>query len=244
VGFYIRIPNQKQVTNVFLDEFYMQRKIKSFVLRAGRVSPRQEHGLQQLLNHYVLNLTPWQFNTLFEREAKTIVEIGFGMGRSLLEMAQAHPSTNYIGIEVHQAGIGALAADLHASAVTNVKIAPFDAVAVFEQCIPDHSLSGIQIFFPDPWPKKRHHKRRLIQPEFVELLIKKLCPAGFLHIATDWEDYAQHCLTVLADYKQLINHAGADLYVTRPDSRPLTKFEQRGIKLGHGVYDLMFTLKG
>lgn len=246
VGFYIRIPDQKQVSLTlcpFLDELYMQKKIKSFVLRAGRVSPRQEHGLQHLLNHYELPLAPWQFNAIFKRDTNTIVEIGFGMGRSLLEMAQANPATNYIGIEVHQAGIGALAADLHAAEVTNVKIAPYDAVVVFEQCVPDHSLAGIQIFFPDPWPKKRHYKRRLIQPEFVELLMKKLSPDGFIHIATDWEDYAQHCLTVLADYKQLINQAGEHLYVERPDTRPLTKFEQRGIKLGHGVYDLMYCLK-
>lgn len=221
----------------------MKRTIKSFVLRTGRVSPRQTQGLEQLLQHYQLPLTPWDLSAVFKNEAPTIVEIGFGMGQSLIEMAKANPDTHYIGIEVHQAGIGSLAADLHDQAISNVKIAPYDAVAVFEQAIQDNTLAGIQIFFPDPWPKKRHHKRRLIQPAFVSLLVSKLMPKGFLHVATDWEPYAQHALDVLSSHLSLVNQAGLNQYASRPDSRPLTKFEKRGEKLGHAVFDLIF-MKG
>lgn len=218
------------------------KKIRSFVLRAGRVSPRQQQGLDLWLPEYELPLTekPYDFLQLFQREADTVVEIGFGMGASLLTMAQNAPEVNYIGIEVHRAGIGSLAADLHDNAIKNVKIAPYDAVLVFEQNLPDNSLQGVQIFFPDPWPKKRHHKRRLIQPEFINLLVKKIKPGGFLHCATDWEDYAMHMLDVLNQESKLKNQQDAGGFVVRPSSRPLTKFEQRGTRLGHGVWDLFF----
>jgi tRNA (guanine-N7-)-methyltransferase len=224
----------------------MQRRtIKSFVLRAGRVSPRQQQGLDSWLKDFLLPEPPavWDFQSVFGREADTVVEIGFGMGASLLTMAKARPDLNFIGIEVHQAGIGSLAADLHDEAITNVRIAPYDAVDVFKSSIADESLGGIQIFFPDPWPKARHHKRRLVQTEFVDLLITKLKMGGFIHCATDWENYAEHMLEVLSAQSRLTNQSLAGGYSLRPDTRPVTKFEQRGTKLGHGVWDLIFVKK-
>jgi tRNA (guanine-N7-)-methyltransferase len=215
----------------------MQRIIKSFVLRAGRISPRQQAGLDDALPQFALPAQAgiWDLPAIFGRDAETWVEIGFGMGASLLASAQAHPHLNFIGIEVHRAGIGSLAASLADQAMQNVRIAPFDACEVFNTCIADESLAGVQIFFPDPWPKKRHHKRRLIQPEFVRLITQKIKAGGILHCATDWQDYAVQMLDVLTAEKRL--EGGI---VPRPTTRPLTKFEQRGLKLGHGVWDLVY----
>lgn len=220
----------------------MQRKIKSFVLRTGRVSNRQQTALDNWLVDYALpvNNGYWDIPKLFGRDANTVVEIGFGMGASLFSMAQAHPETNFIGIEVHLAGIGSLAADLHDFNLNNVRLVNHDAVEVFKNQIPDLSLNGIQIFFPDPWHKKRHNKRRLIQSEFVSLLAQKIKPGGFLHCATDWEDYAQHMLAVMSAEPLLRNTQSDGGFSPRPDTRPLTKFEQRGQRLGHGVWDLYF----
>lgn len=221
----------------------MHKPIKSFVLRAGRFSPRQSQGLHHWLKEYELPLNTeghWSLDTLFGRNAPTVVEIGFGMGASLLKQAIAHPEMNYIGIEVHRAGIGSLAADLHDSQITNVRIAPFDAIEIFKNKINNEALHGIQIFFPDPWPKKRHHKRRLIQNEFVALLVSKLQAGGFLHCATDWEDYAFQMLEVLSSELKLKNQSQELGFVPRPETRPLTKFENRGLLLGHGVWDLIF----
>ncbi len=218
----------------------MRRRIKSYVLRAGRLSPRQERGLVEWLPNYQLPLSEeaWDLPAVFARDADTLVEIGFGMGASLLLMAQQNPEINFIGIEVHQAGIGSLAADLHDHAISNVRIAPYDAVTVFQHQIKPHSLAGIQIFFPDPWPKARHHKRRLVQTEFLQGLIETLKPGGFIHCATDWENYAEHMLAVLSAEPRLQNQAKD--YSPRPERRPLTKFEKRGQLLGHGVWDLIF----
>jgi tRNA (guanine-N7-)-methyltransferase len=177
---------------------------------------------------------------IFNRDAETIVEIGFGMGASLLTMAKMRPDVNFIGIEVHRAGIGSLATALFDEKVANVRIAPIDACEVFKQSILDESLAGIQIFFPDPWPKKRHHKRRLVQLNFVNLLVKKLRKGGFLHCATDWEDYAHHMNDVLSNQPVLRNQHESGGFVERPNTRPLTKFESRGIDLGHEVFDLIF----
>ncbi|MFC3908764.1 tRNA (guanosine(46)-N7)-methyltransferase TrmB [Legionella dresdenensis] len=220
----------------------MQRTIKSFVLRAGRISNRQQQGLDLWLKDYELavNGEPWDFNQIFNRSADTVVEIGFGMGASLLAMAIAHPESDFIGIEVHRSGVGGLAADLYEHKLQNVRLVQHDAVEVFKQQIPDHSLAGIQIFFPDPWHKKRHNKRRLIQPEFVSILTKKLKPGGFIHCATDWQDYAEHMLEVLSAEPLLTNSQQNGSYAPRPETRPITKFEQRGTKLGHGVWDLIF----
>jgi len=220
----------------------MHRAIKSFVIRAGRVSNRQQQGLDQWLANYELPLDgkPWDFATLFGRHAKTVVEIGFGMGTSLLTMAQQQPETNFIGIEVHRAGVGSLAADLHDHQLSNVRLVPHDAVTVLKQQIAPQSLAGVQIFFPDPWHKKRHNKRRLIQPDFIESIIPLLSDDGFIHCATDWQDYAEHILLVLNGCSSLRNSQLDGGFSERPESRPLTKFEQRGTRLGHGVWDLIY----
>lgn len=217
-------------------------QMKSYVLRTGRVSPRQQQALDQGLASIELKNTGerWDLTQLFGRDADTVVEIGFGMGASLSIMAAERPDLNFIGIEVHRAGIGALTASVHDLGLTNVRIAAFDAVQVFDMCLPDDSLAGVQVFFPDPWPKKRHQKRRLVQSLFVERLVKKIKPGGFLHCATDWEDYAQQMLAVLSAASQLQNQDLAGGFVPRPALRPLTKFEQRGLRLGHGVWDLLF----
>ena len=220
----------------------MKRDIKSFVLRTGRVSPRQQHALDHALAEYALPMQeePWNLVEIFGREADTVVEIGFGMGASLFAMAKARPDLNFIGVEVHRAGLGSLVADLHDAAITNVRIAPFDACEVFRSCLPDGALAGVQIFFPDPWPKKRHHKRRLIQPNFVSVLIQKIKLGGFIHCATDWQEYAEQMDVVLSNNALLMNKEPLGGFSQRPDERPLTKFEQRGQRLGHGVWDLIF----
>ncbi len=221
----------------------MKRAIKSFVLRAGRVSRRQELALDEWLPEYQLPEPGqlWNLSTFFGREADVIVEIGFGMGASLVSMAEKEPLLNFVGIEVHRAGIGSMAAALHDQEIGNVRIAPYDAVEVFETCIPDDALAGVQIFFPDPWPKKRHQKRRLIQTDFISKLVKKIKVGGYIHCATDWEDYALHMHDVLSALPSLTNQNKDGGFIPRPESRPLTKFEQRGNRLGHGVWDLMYT---
>ena len=218
------------------------RAIKSFTLRTGRVSPRQQQGLDHWLADYVMPEppTPWCLQQIFDREAKTILEIGFGMGASLVAMANRQPDVNFIGVEVHLAGIGSIAADLHDMGLTNVGIAPYDAVEVITHCLSDQSIDGVQIFFPDPWPKARHHKRRLIQTEFISRLVQKIKIGGFIHCATDWADYAEHMHAVLSVEKQLYNQQENGGYSPRPDTRPVTKFEERGRRLGHGVWDLIF----
>jgi tRNA (guanine-N7-)-methyltransferase len=223
----------------------MQRTIKSFVLRTGRVSNRQQQALDQWLSHYLLPApgNTWSLPTEFNRAADTIVEIGFGMGASLVSMAAVQPDINFIGIEVHLAGIGSLVASLHDHNIHNVRIAPFDAVEVFKTNLLDNQLAGVQIFFPDPWPKKRHQKRRLIQPDFIKLLVQKIKPGGFIHCATDWKDYAEQMIDVLTCEPLLHNKNLEGSFVPRPDSRPQTKFEQRGRRLGHSVWDVMFEKK-
>ncbi len=220
----------------------MQRTIKSFVLRTGRVSNRQQLALDEWLADYVLPEPGelWCLSKEFGRDADTVVEIGFGMGASLLSMALARPDLNFVGVEVHRAGIGSLVASLHDNAVTNVRIAPYDAVEVMKTCLADDVLMGVQIFFPDPWPKKRHQKRRLVQVDFITKLVQKIKVGGFVHCATDWQEYAEHMLEVLSAIPTLRNQQTEGGFSPRPDTRPLTKFEQRGHRLGHGVWDLIF----
>ena len=227
-------------------ECFMQRRtIKSFVLRTGRVSHRQQHALDHWLSDYVMPAPSnhWDIAKLFERQADTIVEIGFGMGASLFTMATKRPDLNFLGIEVHLAGIGSLVADLHDSDVKNVRVAPYDAVEVFKTALQDNSLAGVQIFFPDPWPKLRHQKRRLIQAEFIKLLVQKIKIGGFIHCATDWQDYAEQMHLVLSSEPMLCNQQAEGGFSPRPETRPVTKFEQRGTRLGHGVWDLVFVRK-
>jgi tRNA (guanine-N7-)-methyltransferase len=216
------------------------RPIRSFVLRQGRMSVAQTRALETLLPRHgipyreqVLDL-----DTTFGRSAPKILEIGFGMGDSTAAIAAAHPQNDYLGIEVHGPGVGSLLNQIAALGLTNLRVIQHDAVEVLKHMIAPASLDGVHIFFPDPWHKKKHHKRRLIQPELVALLCEKLKPGGYLHAATDWQEYAEHILAVLAAEPRLANTA-AD-YAPKPDYRPLTKFEHRGIKLGHGVWDIVF----
>lgn len=176
----------------------------------------------------------------FGASGDVVLEIGFGMGQSLVAMAAAAPDRHFIGIEVHKPGVGRLLHDMAEAGVDNIRVYCHDAVEVLEHCIPAQSLDTVQIFFPDPWHKKRHHKRRLIQPAFVALLVSRLKPGGVLHLATDWENYAAQMMEVLSANAALSNVAGEGEYSPRPAHRPQTKFEQRGARLGHGVWDLVF----
>lgn len=216
------------------------RPIRSFVLRQGRMSNAQTRALETLLPRWGIPYreTLLDLDTAFGRVAPKILEIGFGMGDSTAAIAAAHPQNDYLGIEVHGPGVGSLLNQIEALGLTNLRVIQHDAVEVLKHMIAPASLDGVHIFFPDPWHKKKHHKRRLIQPELVALLCEKLKDDGYLHAATDWQEYAEHILAVLAAETKLANTA-AD-YAPKPDYRPLTKFEQRGIKLGHGVWDIVF----
>jgi tRNA (guanine-N7-)-methyltransferase len=217
------------------------RPIRSFVLRQGRMSIAQQRAYDQLQSVYGITYTPQaiDLNATYQRNAPKILEIGFGMGDATATIAAEHPENDYLGIEVHGPGVGSLLNQIEHRGLHNLRIVQHDAVEVLRDMIPDHSLAGVHIFFPDPWHKKRHNKRRLIKPDFVALISQKLAPGGYLHCATDWEDYAIQILQVLSDEPTLANTATD--YAPRPDYRPLTKFEQRGIRLGHGVWDIVFT---
>ncbi len=221
----------------------LMRPIRSFVLRQGRITTAQRAALDTLWHDYVLapTHTPLDFDSLFGRRATRILEIGFGMGDTLADMAKAHPGQDYLGIEVHRPGVGNLLKLLAADKIGNVRVVCADAVDVLAQHIPDNSLDAVYLFFPDPWPKRRHHKRRLVQTSFVSAIACKLKPGGFFHLATDWEDYAGHMLRVLDAAPEFANTAGQGHYAQRPDYRPLTKFERRGRRLGYAVWDLIFT---
>ena len=217
-----------------------RRSIRSFVVRAGRMGPGQTRALAELGPRFVLPYTaaPFDFAASFGRAAPRVLEIGFGMGDATAAIAQALPGTDFIGVEVHTPGVGALLKQIGERGLTNLRLIQHDAVDVLEQMIAPGSLNGVHVFFPDPWHKKKHHKRRLIQPEFVRLLAERLAPGGYLHCATDWQPYAEQMLQVLSAEPALRNTA--DGYAPRPDHRPLTKFEHRGLKLGHGVWDVVF----
>jgi len=219
-----------------------QRPIRSYVLRQGRLTRGQERAFALFWPRLGLNYqpTPLDLHALFGNTHPVHLEIGFGNGESLAAMARDNPDNNYIGIEVHRPGVGHLLMKLEEYGCSNVRVCRHDAVEVLRDMIPVRSLAGVYLFFPDPWHKKRHHKRRIVQPEFLKLLARKLCPGGFLHAATDWEDYADHMLGTLKNSPDFGNTARQGDFVPRPDYRPLTKFEQRGLRLGHGVWDLIF----
>ncbi|MFP6558272.1 tRNA (guanosine(46)-N7)-methyltransferase TrmB [Paraburkholderia sp. B3] len=217
-----------------------RRRIRSFVTRAGRVSTGQRRALDDLGPRFVVPYTPQpaDWDAVFGRRAPRVLEIGFGMGASTAEIAGLRPDDDFLGVEVHEPGVGALLKLIGEQNLANIRIIQHDAVEVLEQMIAPASLDGVHIFFPDPWHKARHHKRRLIQPKFVELLVSRMKPGAYLHCATDWQNYAEQMLEVLSATPALQNTA--DGYAPRPDYRPVTKFERRGLRLGHGVWDLVF----
>jgi tRNA (guanine-N7-)-methyltransferase len=220
------------------------RRIRSFVLRAGRMGSGQERALAELGPRFVLPYAPQALDAarIYGRTAPWVLEIGFGMGDATARIAEALPGTDFLGVEVHVAGVGALLRRIGEAGLSNLRIVQHDAVEVLEHMIPPGALAGVHVFFPDPWHKKRHHKRRLIQPPLVALLATRLAPGGYLHCATDWQPYAEQMLAVLGAEPRLVNTAEG--YAPRPEIRPLTKFEQRGIRLGHGVWDLVFRRRG
>lgn len=218
------------------------RQIRSFVRREGRLTPGQQRALD---NHWPVfgiedDTDLSDLNALFGREAPKVIEIGFGNGASLIEMAKNHPDLDYIGIEVHRPGVGQLLKGIDDEKLTNVRVACTDAVQLIKNRVTNQALARIQIYFPDPWHKKRHNKRRIIQPEFVNVLADKLEHGGHLHLATDWQDYAEQMLADVSSNARFQNTSPDNTYIARPDYRPLTKFEQRGHRLGHGVWDLVF----
>ncbi|HEU0219976.1 MAG TPA: tRNA (guanosine(46)-N7)-methyltransferase TrmB [Gallionella sp.] len=217
-----------------------KRHIRSYVLRQGRVSPAQQRAVETLLPRFGIPYAaqPLDLDSAFGRTAPKILEIGFGMGDSTATIAQAHPENDYLALEVHTPGVGNLLKLIDAQQIANIRIIQHDAVEVLRDMIADESLSGVHIFFPDPWHKARHNKRRLIQTPFIAQLVRKLKPGGYIHVATDWQEYAEQVLRVLSE-EPLLENTAAD-YAPRPAYRPLTKFEQRGIRLGHGVWDLVF----
>lgn len=219
-----------------------RRPIRSYVLRTGRMTPGQQKAYDSGWQYWGLEYQPCalDIDASFGRSGPRVLEIGFGMGQSLVAMAAAAPDCNFIGIEVHKPGVGKLLHSMQELEVANIRVYCHDAVEVLRDCIPPDSLDTIQVFFPDPWHKKRHHKRRLIQPPLVELMTTRLKPEGVLHLATDWEHYARQMMEVLEATPHLGNMHGENAYAPRPEHRPLTKFEQRGERLGHGVWDLMF----
>jgi tRNA (guanine-N7-)-methyltransferase len=214
--------------------------IRSYVLRQGRISNAQQRCLDTLLPTYGIPYLsqPLDLENVFGSPAAKTLEIGFGMGETTAAIAQSHPQNDYLALEVHTPGVGSLLKQIEELGLKNIRIIQHDAVEVLRDMLADNVLDGVHIFFPDPWHKTRHNKRRLIQPSFVAQLVKKIKPGGYIHVATDWQDYAEQVLAVLSSEKSLENTAAN--YAPRPAYRPLTKFEQRGLRLGHGVWDLVF----
>lgn len=220
-----------------------KRHIRSYVLRQGRVSPAQQRACETLLPRFGIAYTAQELDLeqAFGRNAPKILEIGFGMGDSTATIALAHPENDYLALEVHTPGVGNLLKLIDSQQISNIRIIQHDAVEVLRDMIAANTLDGVHIFFPDPWHKARHNKRRLIQAPFIAQLATRLKPGGYIHAATDWQDYAEQALAVLAAEPLLENTAAG--YAPRPGYRPLTKFEQRGIRLGHGVWDMVFRRK-
>lgn len=220
----------------------IMRKVRSYVRREGRLTVGQQRALDELWPQMGIEAegAVLDFNAVFGRVAPVTLEIGFGMGDSLAEMALNAPEQDFIGIEVHRPGVGRLLAALEEQGSTNVRVFCHDAVEILEQRIPDASLDRVLLFFPDPWHKKRHNKRRIVQQPFLDMLRLKLKPGGIFHMATDWQDYAEWMMIEMNEAQGFENTLGPDQYSPRPDYRPITKFERRGQRLGHGVWDLLF----
>ncbi|WP_018604434.1 tRNA (guanosine(46)-N7)-methyltransferase TrmB [Uliginosibacterium gangwonense] len=219
---------------------FSRQPIRSFVLRQGRMSDAQKRYIDELLPRYAIpyRTVPIDYADVFGRKAPVVLEIGCGMGDTTAKIAATRPDTDFIGIEVHGPGVGNLCKLIDEQKLTNLRVMQHDATEVVRDMIAPDSLAGVHVYFPDPWPKKRHHKRRILQPAFVAELAKRLAPGGYLHCATDWEEYAQFMLETLSA-EPLLQNTAAD-YAPKPDYRPLTKFEARGLRLGHGVWDLVF----
>ena len=234
-------PNTEPQNEELQENKYL-RRIRSFVLREGRLTKGQQRSLDLFWPTMGLEYqaTPYDMKAVFGREAELVLEIGFGMGKSLVQMAKAAPDKDFIGIEVHKPGVGACLGEAETEGVKNLRLFEHDAIEILNDSIADNSLSTVQLFFPDPWHKKRHHKRRIVQAEFAQLLRRKLKVGGVFHMATDWENYAEHMLEVMTAAEGYSNLSETNDYVPRPEHRPLTKFENRGVNLGHGVWDLMF----
>ena len=222
----------------------IQRPVRSYVLRQGRISPAQQRALEELLPRYGIAFAeqPIDAGRIFGRSAPLLLEIGSGMGETTAAIAQARPECDFIAVEVHGPGVGSLLKRIAELGLSNLRVIRHDASEVFERMIGDGTLAGAYIFFPDPWPKKRHHKRRLIQSPFVALVARRLKPGGYLHLATDWEEYAEQMLAVLSAEPLLRNASHG--YSERPAYRPVTKFEARGLRLRHPVRDLIFIRSG
>lgn len=218
-----------------------KRSIRSFVLRQGRLTKGQEFALEHFWPVYGIDkgTDKFDFSTLFAREAPLALEIGFGNGESLAEMAEAQPDYNFIGIEVHRPGVGRLLHLIDEKQLNNLKVINDDAVEILKIRIPKHSIDRVQLYFPDPWHKKKHHKRRIVQAEFVQLIHSLLKPGGIFHMATDWQDYAEHMAETMSATDNFTSLSDSP-FSPKPAFRPSTKFEQRGIKLGHGVWDLLY----
>ena len=214
--------------------------IRSYVLRQGRFSPAQQRAHAELMPRFGIAYAaaPLDFAATFGREAPVVAEVGFGMGETTARIAAENPGTDFLGIEVHAPGVGSLLKQVGEAGLGNVRVVQHDAVEVMREMVPPASLAAIHVFFPDPWPKKRHHKRRLLQPAFVELAASRLARGGIFHVATGWEEYAHEVLAVLQATPGLENTAQG--FAPRPATRPQTKFERRGLKLGHGVWDIVF----
>jgi tRNA (guanine-N7-)-methyltransferase len=218
------------------------RTVRSFVRREGRITDAQHRAIERLWARYGVDPgdVPCELDALFGRRAPRMLEIGFGAGEALLAMAAAHPENDYLGIEVYRPGVGRLLKGLEERGLANVRVFRVDAVEVLARMIPESSLDAVYLFFPDPWPKKRHHKRRIVQPDFVALVGSRLRRGGLFHMATDWEDYALQMLEVMSQSPAFENAAGAGRYSARPDWRAETRFERRSERLGHAVRDLIF----
>lgn len=223
-----------------------RREIKSFVVRSARMTESQQKAYDQHMLKWSLEPGDHHFNwqEIYANDNPVTLEIGFGMGDSLAQMAEQNPDTNYLGVEVHQAGVGRLLSLVEKKGANNIRVVCGDAVEVLKKQISDHSLDRVNIYFPDPWHKKRHHKRRLVQVDFINLLSEKLDRNGLIHIATDWEPYANHVIEVMSQCGQFMNIAGDALFSSAESlGRPETKFERRGLKLGHGVWDIAYRIK-